>query len=94
MAEETKKDSVQAAPETSTKVEKKAKKSGKPAFTKRIATFFKEYRSEMKKVTWYPAGRVWHDTGIVVAALVVCGVLIGALDLLFTQIILLLGQIG
>ena len=93
MAEEIKKDSVEAAaPEKS--VGKKSKKAGKVSFFKKIANFFKEYRSEMKKVTWYPANRVWHDTGIVVAALVVCGLIIGVLDLLFTQLILLLGQIG
>jgi preprotein translocase SecE subunit len=66
----------------------------KPGFFKRIASFFKEYRSEMKKVTWYPAAKVWHDTGIVVAALTVCGIIIGILDLVFTELILLLGQIG
>lgn len=88
MAQEIKKDSEKAAPE---KKEKKAKKRG---FFKRIANFFKEYRSEMKKVVWYPKNRVIHDTGIVVAALAVCGVVIGVLDLIFTQLILLLGQIG
>ena len=45
-------------------------------------------------MVWYPKDRVIHDTGIVVAALAVCGLAIGLLDLLFTQIILLLGKIG
>lgn len=85
MAEEKK--SVQAAPE---KKEKKAK----VGFFKRIANFFKEYRSELKKVSWYPAGKVWHDTGIVVIALAVCGAIIGVLDLAFTKVILWLGMIG
>ena len=66
----------------------------KPGLFKRIAGFFKEYRSELKKVVWYPKNKVIRDTGIVVAALVVCGLIIGVLDLIFTQIILLLGQIG
>jgi preprotein translocase subunit SecE len=92
MAEEIKKDSVQAAPEKSP--EKKEKKAGKKRFFKKVAAWFKEYRSEMKKVVWYPANRVWHDTGVVVAALVVCGLLIGILDLAFTELILLLGKIG
>ncbi|MBQ4036829.1 MAG: preprotein translocase subunit SecE [Clostridia bacterium] len=90
MAEE-KKISAQAPEKTP---EKKAKKSSKPGLFKRIGNFFKEYRSELKKVTWYPLARVIHDTGIVVVALAICGVIIGLLDLLFTQIILLLGQIG
>ncbi|MBR4288329.1 MAG: preprotein translocase subunit SecE [Clostridia bacterium] len=66
----------------------------KPGFFKRIASFFKEYRSELKKVVWYPKNKVIRDTGIVVVALVICGLIIGVLDILFTQIILLLGQIG
>jgi len=66
----------------------------KPGFFKRIASFFKEYRSELKKVVWYPKNKVLHDTGVVVVALVICGLIIGVLDILFTQIILLLGQIG
>ncbi len=66
----------------------------KPGFFKRIQGFFKEYRSELKKVVWYPKNKVLHDTGVVVVALVICGLIIGVLDILFTQIILLLGQIG
>ena len=91
MAEEIKKDSAQAAPE---KKEKKNKKSDKPGFGKRIANFFREYRSELKKVVWYPKDRVLRDTGIAVAALTVCGLIIGLLDLLFTNLVLLLGNIG
>ncbi len=92
MAEEIKKNSDTPAPEKST--EKKQKKSGKPGIFKRIGAFFREYRSELKKVVWYPKHRVIRDTGIVVAALAACGVVIGLLDLIFTKLILLLGQIG
>ncbi len=91
MAEE-KKVSAAAAPEK--KEEKKVKKAKKPGLFKKIAAFFREYRSELKKVAWYPKDRVIRDTGIVVAALAVCGLAIGVLDLLFTKLILLLGQIG
>lgn len=92
MAEEIKKDSATPAPEK--KENKKAAKAKKPGFFKKIAAFFREYRSEMKKVAWYPKDRVLRDTGIAVAVLVACGIIIGVLDLLFTQIILLLGNIG
>ncbi|MBR2634823.1 MAG: preprotein translocase subunit SecE [Clostridia bacterium] len=95
MAEEIKNNSAPTAPEkNANKVEAKKEKSSKPGLVKRCANFFKEYRSELKKVVWYPKDRVIHDTGIVVAALAVCGLAIGLLDLLFTQIILLLGKIG
>ena len=92
MAEEIKKNSGQDAPEKKDK--KKTKKAKKPGLFKKMGSFFKEYRSEMKKVVWYPRKHVIRDTGIVVAALVVCGAIIGVLDLLFTKLILLLGQIG
>ena len=92
MAEEIKKNSSQETPEK--KVEKKSKKAKKPGLFKKIGSFFKEYRSELKKVVWYPKKHVIRDTGIVVVALAVCGLIIGLLDLLFTELILLLGQIG
>ena len=90
MAEETKMDSVAATPE---KKENK-KRAKKPGFFKKIGAFFREYRSEMKKIVWYPRDRVLRDTGIAVAVLVVCGAIIAVLDLLFTQLILFLGSIG
>ncbi len=89
MAEETKKTSAATPEKKETK-----KKAKKPGFFKKIGGFFREYRSELKKVVWYPRDRVLHDTGIAVAVLVVCGIIIGVLDLLFTQLILLLGNIG
>ena len=73
---------------------KRAKKSGKPPFGKRVANFFKEYRSEMKKVVWCPFADVKKNTGIVSAALAIAGVAIGVIDLALTQLILLLGRIG
>ena len=95
MADEIKKDSVEATPEKkATAKEKQTKKAKKPGLFKRIGSFFREYRSEMKKVVWYPKNRVIRDTGIAVAVLVSCGVLIGILDFIFSKLIYLLGSIG
>ena len=89
MAEEIKKNSAQDAPEKSAEAkEKKVKKAKKPGLFKRIGNFFKEYRSELKKVTWYPKKHVLHDTGIVVVALAICGAVIGLLDMLFSYLII------
>lgn len=85
MAEETKK--AAASP-------KKVKKAGKPSLFKRFGAWLREYRSELKKVVWYPKKDVVHDTGVVVVALAICGLLIGVLDLIFTKLILLLGTIA
>jgi preprotein translocase subunit SecE len=89
MAEEIKNDSVEATP--AKKAPAKVKKAKKNGFFKKIGNFFREYRSELKKVVWYPKNQVIRDTGIVVAALAVCGLVIGLLDLLFTKLILILG---
>lgn len=88
MAEETK----NVTEKTEAKPVKK--KSGKPGFFKRIGNFFRDYKSEMKKIVWYPFKDVTRDTGVVVVSLVISGAVIGVLDLLFTNIILWLGKIG
>ncbi len=68
-----------------------ADETKKPGLGKRIGNFFREYKSELKKVVWYPKKDVIRDTGIVVVALVVCGVVIGLLDFAFVNLIRLLG---
>ena len=70
------------------------KKSDKPGFFKRIGNFFRDYKSEMKKIVWYPFKDVVRDTGVVMVSLVISGIAIGVMDLLFTKLILFLGQIG
>ncbi len=92
MAEEIKKDSATATPEK--KEKKKPAKAKKVGLFRKIGNFFREYRSEMKKVSWYPGKHVLRDTGIAVAVLVVCGAIIGVLDLTFASIIKLLSTIG
>ncbi|MBR5506379.1 MAG: preprotein translocase subunit SecE [Clostridia bacterium] len=57
----------------------KNKKSGS-----RIVKYFKEVKSEMKKVVWPSKKQVIKNTLIVIAAVVLIGVVIWALDLLFS----------
>jgi len=59
--------------------EAKAKKSGN-----RISRFFKEVKSELKKVVWPGKKQIIKNTLIVIAAVIVVGIFIWALDLLFT----------
>ena len=54
------------------------KKSGN-----KIVKFFKEVKSEMKKVAWPSRKQVVKNTLIVVAVVVILGVFIWLLDLLF-----------
>lgn len=54
------------------------KKSGN-----RIARYFKELKSEMKKVVWPSKKQVIKNTLIVIAAVVIIGVVIWILDAVF-----------
>ena len=56
-------------------------------FGQRIKKFFKEYASEIKKVSWYSAKDTAKATGIVLVFLIVAAVVIGLLDLGFTKLI-------
>ena len=49
----------------------------------KAAKFFKEVKSEMKKVAWPSKKQVINNTLIVIAAVLVIGVFIWLLDLLF-----------
>ena len=57
----------------------KAKKSGN-----KITKFFKEVKSELKKVTWPSKKQVTKSTLVVIAAVIIIGIVIWALDLLFS----------
>ncbi len=57
----------------------KTKKSGN-----RITRFFKEVKSELKKVTWPSKKQVTKNTLVVIAAVVLIGIVIWVLDLIFS----------
>ncbi len=49
----------------------------------RIVKFFKEVKSEMKKVVWPSKKQVVNNTLIVIAAVVIVGVIIAIFDAIF-----------
>ena len=59
--------------------EAKAKKN----IFKSIAKYFRELKSEMKKVTWPTKDQLIRQTLVVVVAIIIIGAFIFALDLLF-----------
>lgn len=63
----------------------KAKKA--PAKQHKVAKYFKDLKSEFKKVVWPSKKTVVHNTGIVLAMMAVSGVFIWALDLGFSQLL-------
>ena len=55
----------------------------KPNFFARIGSFFKEVKSELKKVVWPIFAKIKQNTLIVIIYVLVTGVVIWGLDLLF-----------
>lgn len=66
------------------------KTTKKPNFLVRawraVVRFFRDTKGEMKKVVWPSKKQVWNNFWVVIAFVVFCAVLIGLLDLGFTQL--------
>ena len=60
------------------------KKSG------RIATYFRELKSEFKRISWPSFKQVKNNTGIVIAFIIILGVFIAIVDFIFNWLIALL----
>ncbi|MBO4220350.1 MAG: preprotein translocase subunit SecE [Clostridia bacterium] len=69
-----------------TTAEKPAKKS-KPGLFKRIAKFFRDYKSELKKIVWANPKQTLYRSIFVVVVVIVFGAVIGLLDYTFSQAI-------
>ena len=79
-------DDAKSAP---AKADKKAKdeKKSKPGFFERVAKWFKEMKSELKKVQWPGWKQVAKNTGIVIACVIVVGIFIWVFDALANAIV-------
>ena len=58
-------------------------KEKKPSLGARIAKFFRDYKSELKKITWCPCKSVKSNTVLVAGIVVALAIVIGVLDLIF-----------
>ena len=65
---------------TPEKVVAEKKKNKKPNIFKRLAKFFRECRSEMKKVTWLSGKETFKSSVIVIAVTLALCVAIGLID--------------
>ena len=73
----------EAAKSKKEKSKKAAPKKNKIGLGQRIAKFFKDYKSELKKIVWPTWKQVLKNAGIVIVIVGVCAVAIGALDIAF-----------
>ncbi|MBQ9940867.1 MAG: preprotein translocase subunit SecE [Clostridia bacterium] len=65
----------------------------KVSFGKKVAKFFKDYKSELKKVTWASKEIVVKHTSVVVSLVVVSMVILVVLDFAFNMGITSLGKL-
>lgn len=73
--------------------EKKVSKSSKPGLGARVKKFFKDYKSELGKVSWYGRKQTIKSTGVVLVALIAVGAAISLLDLGFSHLIVWIGSL-
>ena len=62
------------------KKDKKSDKNAKPGFFARIGKYFREMKSELKKVQWPTRKQTINNTLIVIACVVVVGIFIWLFD--------------
>ena len=62
------------------KKDKKPEKNSKPGFFSRIGKWFKDMKSELKKVQWPTRKQTVNNTLIVIACVAVVGIFIGIFD--------------
>ena len=68
-------------------------KKNKPKLTERVVRFFREYRSELKKVLWSTPQQTLNNTILVAVSVVVTSVCIGILDFAFSTGLTALGRL-
>ena len=69
------------------KAKAKADKEKKPGVGKRIARFFRELRSELKKVSWPTRADTLKKTGIVIVCVIVAGIIVWIFDGIASSVI-------
>ena len=91
--EEVKTEKAVDSKEKKAKTKKAAPKKNKVGFGQRIKKFFKDYKSELKKIVWLSPKTTFQYTGMVLVMMVVVSAFIFALDTVFGQILLLLSKL-
>ena len=80
--------------ETKVKDEKKkSPKSNKPGFGEKVKKFFKDYKSELKKIVWFGKKQTIKSTGVVIVALVIVSAVVSLLDIGLNALIMEIGKL-
>ena len=76
------------AAEKKAAVPKKDKKPGKfSAAVKNSGKFFRDVKSEIKKIVWPAPKSVFKNTGVVLVAIIISGIFISGLDSIFLALL-------
>ncbi len=59
----------------------------------RVAKFFRDLKSERKKITWPSKDDTLKKTGVVIVELICAAAFVGILDFGFSQLVLLLAKL-
>ena len=73
------------------KSKKAAPKKNKIGLGQRIKKFFKDYKSELKKIVWLSPKTTFQYTAMVLVVMVIVSAFIGVLDLAFSKLLLFVG---
>lgn len=74
---------------------KKVQKAEKPKVSlgARLSKFWREYKSELKKIVWFSRDDTIRGTILVLVSIVVVSIVISALDMTFSTALLALGRL-
>lgn len=86
MSEQEKLPENQTQETKAAKADKPAKKK-KPGFFARVARWFREMKSELKKVQWPTWKQTWNNTVTVIICVILVGIFIWAFDWLARLIV-------
>ena len=98
MAEKETKIAETAQNAADTKAEKKSenpapKKKDKVKLSERLKKFWRDYKSEFKKISWPSKEDTTKNTVVVVVSIIVVGVVVSVLDFLFSNGLTLLSHL-
>ena len=71
----------------------KTNKPAKTPFTQKVAKFFREYKSEIKKISWSSRSQTMNNTWVVLVCMVALAVVVGLVDFGVSKGIVALGSL-
>ena len=68
-------------------------KTNKASFGTRVKKFFRDTKSELKKVTWPTKEQLIHNTGVIIVFIIIITIILSLLDVAFAQLFKMLTNI-